>query len=202
MLFKKKKIQVQEISKDNQIGQPTQEEKPIETDKKLGLNEQVKQINEKIDILAGIKKKKPKEMKLRGFKKSRIKQWNRKNKRACLMLYENGYADLIKGQYTEGMIDTGEEKFRDGSALGVWLFKGKFPLYIYPNNSIQPIDRDSLFKKVVDTGNAIYSQTITLRRMQQQESDKNKGFKMGGFGMWIGIAIAAVVLAWLIFGGK
>lgn len=193
--FKKKK-------EDNLLPPDLPNEK-IESTGRVSINEQLKELNDKLDVLGNIGDKKEKKAKLKGFSHKKLKRLNKAKRTAVFMLRRTGSVELIKGELTNGMIKV-NENYYDGSAIYVWLFKHMnklIPFYIIPEWSIRPLARDEIYKKSIDEKTLIDSQVITLRAMKMEQVAKQDGKKMGGW-LWIGIAIAAAVIAFIIFGGK
>ena len=203
--IKKKKAITEELPKGEVKEESPKELKKelLAETKKLGLSDQVAEMNEKLDLIAGIKKKEAKKFKLKGFSVNKLKRLNKGKNRAILMLGSNGGVTLLKGEFMQGMVKVGENYY-DASAMYVWQFKkaNKFiPFYIIFESSIRPISREEVYTKAKDDNTLIDSQIITLRAMKQEQFDKGVGKKIGG-GAWIGIAIAAAVIIFMIFGGN
>ena len=170
--------------------------------KKLGLTEQVAELSEKLDLIAGIKKTPEKKFKLPGFKDKKLKKLNKGKNRAIFMLRRNGAVELLKGEYMQGMVKIGENYY-DASAMFVWMFKkmNKYtPFYIIPEWSIRPLCREEIYNQAKNENTLIDSQVITLRAMKLEQVGATNGVKMGGM-LWIGIAIAAIIIGFLFFGG-
>jgi len=177
-------------------------ELPKETSK-IGLSEQMQELNDKLDLIANTKKQGDKKFRLKGFSQKKLKRYNKGKYRAVLILRRNAAVELLRGEFVQGMIKVGENYY-DASAMYTWLFKRLnklIPFYIIPEWDIRPICREEIYKKAKQENTLIDSQVITLRAMKLEQVGKQEGKKMGGM-MWIGLAIGAIVIIYLIFSGK
>jgi DNA-binding transcriptional ArsR family regulator len=197
------KVELKEEPKEEGVINLDEVPLPKKEGDKLGLSDQIQEINEKLNIIAGIKKKEPKRFKLKGFSDKKLRRLNKGKKRAIFMLRQNGAVELLKGEYMQGMVKVGENYY-DASAMYVWQFKrmNKYtPFYIIPEWSIRPLAREEVYSKAVTEKTLIDSQIITLRAVKMEQVGKPQGQKMGGM-MWIGLIIGGLIIAWIIFGGK
>jgi hypothetical protein len=154
---------------------------------KLGISEQVDELNKKLDLIAGIKKVKEKKFKLPGFNQQKLKRYNKGKKRPILLLRHSGEVELLKGEFMSGMVKVGENYY-DASAMYIWLFRKMnklTPFYIIPEWSIRPICRESIYEKAKSENTLIDSQVITLRGMKMEQVAKVEGAKFGGAMVWV-----------------
>lgn len=169
---------------------------------KKGLNAKLTDMEQKLDMVLGVKERKQKKARLKKFNIGKIKRFNKKKNRAVILMSNNHNAVLVKGEYIAGMIKVGENYY-DGSAMFTWLWEGKQPVYFIPEWSIRPLAADEIYNKAKAEGELNNSQVITLRAMKLVEQDsEDAGKKKPNIMIFVGIAIAGIIIAWLVFGGK
>lgn len=208
-LDKVSKIQdLEEEKKEKQeIEVIPKEEKEItlisdESLKEKGLNAKVSDIEKKLDLALGAKDTKEKKARLKKLNINKIKRFNRGKNRSIIIMGAGQSLRLIKGEYINGMVRIGENYY-DGSACYTWLWENKQPIYVIPEWSIRPLSSKEVYDKAVEEETLIDSQIITIRAAKLVEPDlgDEKGRKKANPMMIIGIVIAAVIAAYVMFGG-
>ena len=172
-----------------------------------GLNEKINDLNTKLDLAIGLKQKKEKKAKLKKFSIGKVKRFNRGKNRACIVLSRNQGAKLVKGEFLHGMIKVVDknsvEHLHSADSCFVWLWEMKQPVYIIPEWDIEPLAAARLFSETAEKKTLIDSQRITIRAIELKEQEADEGKKKGlAPMMWIGIAIAGVIIAYIFFGGQ
>jgi len=175
---------------------------------KKGLREQLDELNEKINVIAGVKKKKGK---VKAFKvpfniKAQLKNVAKKKKVQVIYLQNNKNIKPTIGDIKEGMLIV-EGKVYDGSSNFMWLWNGKIPTAIVPEWDLQPIHDKTLARQITAEelqSDAIQNkrlsdpQTIILRSMEHRESLVGK--KLGSKAI-IWIVIGGIIAAYILFAG-
>jgi len=194
-------------STDSLSSEEPEEEESLElvgdsTLKHKGLSAKIGDIEQKLDLALGAKQKKEKKAKLKKFNLRKIKQYNRKRQRAVIILGSDQSMRLIKGEYLSGMIRIGQNYY-DGSAMFVWLWLGKQPVYVIPEWSIRPLSSKEIYDKAVKNKTLIDSQIITIRAAKMVEQDIGDGKIKKPLKpiTWILLMVVIGVVGYLLFGG-
>ncbi len=141
------RIKVPLIKKKEEIKEDTpQEETPEETPKK-GLVGQLKELNEKIDIISD-KKKQEKKLKKKKFKlpfkvKSQLKKLAVKDKVQVILLQRTRNIKPVIGDIRDGMLLV-KDMVYNGSVNATWLWNGKIPTMIVPEWDLQPLTPEGI----------------------------------------------------------
>ena len=180
---KKKKIEIQP---------------PKEVEKKpVGLASQVKELNEKIDMMTQAKtsKLKKKEFKLPFGMKGKLKKLARKNKVYVLYMRHNRTIEPLTSEIKEGMVIIGD-KIYDGSTDGVWLWRGNIPTLLIAEWDLKPITPERLLGQAIDDNSISHPQKIIIRAIELAEVMQSRGKISGKMMIWgaIGMAIVGYVL--------
>ncbi len=135
--FLKKK----ETEKPEELKEPEEEEPKVETPKK-GLIGQLKELNEKIDIISE-KDKQEKKIKKKKFKlpykvKSQLKKLAVKGKVQVILLQRTKNIKPIIGDLRDGMLLVNDMVY-NGSVDATWLWEGKIPTMIVPEWDLKPL---------------------------------------------------------------
>lgn len=180
--------------------QTPDDDTPIPDMQEKGINAKMSDIEHKLDLVLGVKQKKTRFGKLRKLNIRKLRAFNKKKNRACIMLRRNQGIELVKGEYINGMIRV-DDNYYDGGALYTWLWLGKQPLYVIPEWSTRPLAAEEVYKKAVEEGNLIDSQILTIQAMKQVEAELDDvGKKKPNIMMWLGIGGALLVGIWLFMG--
>jgi len=175
-------------------------EKPKETEKKPeGLSSQVKDLNDKLDMLTDAKKSKAKKKNfpMNWGHKGQLKTLANKSKVQVLLLSENKNMKPTIGEIKSGMLLVGD-KIYNGSADSVWLWNGKIPTMIVKEWDIQPLNIEKEYHKAVEDGRIAHPQTIMIRAMEFKEAMQPKGQLSSK--AWILIGVALIAGAYVLFG--
>lgn len=189
--------------KDNKE-EPKEEKKKIEIQppkevekKPVGLASQVRDLNEKIDMMTQAKtsKLKKKEFKLPFGMKGKLKKLARKNMVQVMYLKHNRTIEPLTSEIKEGMVIIGD-KIYDGSTDGVWLWRGKIPTMLIPEWDLKPITPERLLGQAIDDNSISHPQKIIIRAIELAEVLQSRGKISGKMMIWgaIGMAIVAYVL--------
>ena len=186
-----------------------EEEKP-----KKGLVGQIKELNEKIDLISETKKAekkfKKKRTKLPAKVKSKLKKLAVKNKAMVLLLRGTKGIEPVIGEIKAGMLLVGD-MVADAAVDGVWLWRGKYPTYILPEWDLKPLSKESInemrqplganemYKDTLENKRLSYPQQIILRAMEAKENLMLKA-KTNVKGIIITIVVVIVVMG-ILFGG-
>jgi len=149
----------------------TNPEQPKQIDnKEPGLKTQMKDLNEKLDLMAGRKKDpaKKKNFKLPFGMKGKLKKLVKKNKIQIMLLQSNKNIKPTIGEFKEGMLFVGD-KIYDGSADVVWLWDGKTPTAIIFEGDLKPLTSTRLYEKSVEENSTSHPQKIMIRAMELSE---------------------------------
>jgi len=151
-----KKQDKKDIKEIKQLEKALKEEKEIEmplppleekeTPKK-GLVGQLKELNEKIDIISD-KKKQEKKLKKKKFKipfkvKSRLKKLAIKNKVQVMLLQRTRNIKPVIGEIRDGMLLV-KDMVYNGAVNSTWLWNGKYPTMIVPEWDLQPLTPEGI----------------------------------------------------------
>ena len=169
-----------------------------------GLTAKMDDIQTQLNRVLGMQEKKEKKARLKKFSLSKLKRYNKKKNRAVIFMGSDQSLKLVKGEYFEGfkILKLGKNYYKAGATY-TWLWEGKQPCQIIPEWSLEPIAADPLYQKAKESNTLIDAQLATIQaaKMIEQEAEGADKKKMGK-GMWIGIAVAGIVVAWLFFGGQ
>ncbi len=190
------------------------EQEPKEQEPKKGLVGQLKELNEKMDIISDTrkaeKKFKKKSMKIPYKVKGKLKKLAVKNKAMVLLLRPTRSIDPVIGEIKAGMLLVGD-LIADGAVECTWLWRGKYPTYILPEWDLKPIGKEGidamrtplgakeLYEDTLKNKRTSYPQQIILRAMEAKESLMLK-VKPNTKGIIITIVVVIIVMA-VLFGG-
>ena len=185
--------------KDNKE-EPKEEKKKIEIQppkeiekKPVGLASQVKELNEKIDMMTQAKASniKKKEFKLPFGMKGKLKKLARKNKVQVMYLRHNRIIEPTSAEIKEGMIIIGD-KIYDGSTDGVWLWRGNIPTMLIAEWDLKPITPERLLGQAIEDNSISHPQKIIIRAIELAEVMQSRGKTSGKMMIWIAIGMAVV----------
>jgi len=151
-LKKEKKKEPEEIlEKEKEL--PLTSEEPESEPEKKGMMSQIKELNEKIDIISD-KKKAVKKLKKKKFKipfkvKSQLKKLAVKNKVQVMLLQRTKNIKPVIGEIREGMLLIKDGVY-NGAVNATWLWNGKYPTHIVPEWDLQPLTLEGI-KKMKET---------------------------------------------------
>lgn len=179
---------------------PTQEvQEEQRTEQTGGLSSQVKELNEKFDVLVGAKKNlKDKNVKFPMGVKGKMKTLAQKNKVLCFNLKTNMGADATIGELKNGLLWV-NNTWRNLETGMVYLWRGKVPCIFLPEWDLSPIGTKQYYDAVAAGRAGVDAQTVIIKAMEQNKV-LGAGTKMSGK-MWIFIILGAIVIGYLIFGG-
>ncbi len=139
------KVKIPFVKKKEQEEEPKEE--PPKEEPKKGLVGQLKELNEKIDIISD-KKKQEKKLKKKKFKvpfkvKSQLKKLAIKDKVQVLLLQRTRNIKPVIGEIRDGMLLI-KDMVYNGSVDATWLWNGKFPTHIVPEWDLQPLTPEGI----------------------------------------------------------
>lgn len=183
-----------EQKKEEPINQPPISERP----KERGINERLKDIEEKIDLTIPKQKGKQKffsmpfgfALKQKNIEKSFDKvQW--------LLLSNNGNVLPLVKQVKNGYIEH-NGKYYDTGAAFVYRWRGKTPTYVQPEWRISPLGPQDYESAVKAQLSSLEAQKTLIRAMEQAKLEEKTQFK-GSTIVWLGIG--AMVVGYILFAG-
>ncbi len=219
------KIKVPFLKKKEEIKEPEIEEKPEEEPKeeieeepkKKGLVGQLKELNEKIDIISD-KKNQEKKLKKKKFKlpfkvKSQLKKLAVKGKVQVMLLQTTRNIKPVIGEIRDGMLLI-KDMVYNGSVDSTWLWEGKIPTMIVPEWDLQPLTPEGikemkatsgmsaqqLMNYCLQFGRSVVPGKIIIRAIEAKQNQMLKG-KVGAKGIIIAVVIAIIIMAILFSGG-
>ena len=217
------KIKVPFIKKKEEVKEPEIEEKqeelkePEEEPKKKGLVGQLKELNEKIDIISD-KKNQEKKLKKKKFKlpfkvKSQLKKLAVKGKVQVMLLQTTRNIKPVIGEIRDGMLLI-KDMVYNGSVDSTWLWEGKIPTMIVPEWDLQPLTPEGikemkatsgmsaqqLMNYCLQFGRSVVPGKIIIRAIEAKQNQMLKG-KVGAKGIIIAVVIAIIIMAILFSGG-
>ena len=141
-LFKKKSTEEPKKVEEVKLPEPLKEVKPADPQQSRigGLSEKLNELNEKIDILADIKKDdktKSKQFKVPWKIRRQLKSLAKKNKVLVFYLRANRNIIPITTSIQDGLIKI-EDKYYQCDVPFIYLWLGKFPAIVLPEYSINP----------------------------------------------------------------
>lgn len=102
---------------------------------------------------------------------------------------ENGVITGEKQQLEEGVFLTKDKNWHAPSKGSLLSLNGKFPVYIQPSWSVNPITLNEL--KEIKPTNEVYGMKLIFAKMLKAAITNKK--KMGSAVIWIGIGIAVII---------
>lgn len=196
-LNEKMKEEKKKMDKPPEPPKEMKKEEPKE--KKHGLNQKLKDIDEKLEMITETKKHgekaKKKSFKLPLGMKGKLKKLAVKNKVQVMLLQHNKNILPTIGEIKEGLIVVGE-KYYNGSDDVIWLWNGKIPTTIIPEWDLQPLTKSLLVKDAEDNKRIAHPQTIIIRALELKEALKLK--KATGSVIWY--ILGGLTLAYVLFG--
>ncbi len=202
-IFKKKKqkeegIQIlteepkQEPIRENTPA-PMQEEGP-----QKGLGSQVKELNEKLDLLMPkIKEEKLKPFKLPWNIRSKLKNLHKSNSVMVLLLRTDRTVQPMVAKIENGLIYV-NEKWHNCATDFIYLWLGKSPMIVLPEWDLNPIGTKDYYDAIKE-GRNVEAQTVIIRAIEQAQIEEKK--KLSGM-MWIWIIIGAIIVGYVLFAGQ
>jgi len=203
--LKKKEEPIEETPKEPE-GEP----------KKKGLVGQLKELNEKIDIISD-KKKQEKKLKKKKFKipfkvKAQLKKLAVRNKVQVMLLQRTRNIKPVIGEIRDGMLLI-KDMIYNGSVDSTWLWNGKYPTHIVPEWDLQPLTPEGIEEmKTTSTlspselrayclkyGRSAEPEKIILRAIEAKQNLMLKG-KANVKTIIITIVIVIIIMA-VLFGG-
>ena len=142
--FLKKKEEIKE--EPEELKELEEEEPKVETPKK-GLVGQLKELNEKIDIISD-KTNQDKKLKKKKFKvpfqiKNQLKKLAVKGKVQVMLLQRTRNIKPVIGELRDGMLLI-KDMIYNGGVDSTWLWDGKIPTMIVPEWDLQPLTPDGI----------------------------------------------------------
>lgn len=196
---KKDMVEITIPLKKKKEEEPQEEETP----KKGGLASQVRELNEKIDIIAQTKKQerkfKKKQFKLPFQVKSQLKKLALKHKVQVMLLQRNRNIKPTIGEIKDGMLIIDKQTIHDCPMDCVGLWNGKIPTVILPEWDLEPLSLSKLYKDTLENKRLSDPQKIIIRQLEFKESLMPK--KISVKGIVIAIVITVIVLAVMWGGG-
>ncbi len=199
-----------------------QEEEPGEREeepKRKGLVGQLKELNEKIDIISD-KKNQEKKLKKKKFKlpfqvKSQLKKLAVQNKVQVMLLQRTRNIKPVIGEIRDGMLLVGKDQIYNGSIDATWLWNGKYPTHIVPEWDLQPLTPEGIEEmKATSTlspselhtycikfGRLAVPGKIIIRAIEAKQN-LMLGSKANMKAIIITIVIVIIIMAVLFSGGK
>lgn len=168
------------------------------SDVKVGLNDRMASIEEKMDLMIGkgrIKKGKP--FKLPYKVKSQLKNIAEKGKVMVIYLGTNRNLGMTVAKVTRGGIII-DGKFRNCSMDFVYLYRGKIPCIVLPEWDLNPIGTKDYYDAKEAKRNPD-PQDVIISMIENKENQEKK--KIGGKAL-LWILVAGAILAYVLFSGK
>jgi len=166
--------------------------------KRVGLNEKIDSISEKLEILTNTDKfENKKTTKLLKYNvKRQLKSLWLKNKVLIVLLKTNRAIHTMTAEIREGMIVVNGVPHSCSTDF-VYLWHGKYPAIILPEWSLVPIGTAEYYTRK-DSGEKSDAATTIIKMIERK--DLIGGKALGGKNM-IWLIIGAIVVLYLIFGG-
>lgn len=191
--FKKDSVEVKPETKEevNHDGQ--------EQPKPAGINEQLKEIRETLDLIAP----KPAEGKIKPVKmpwkmKRQLKKLAKQDKVEVFLLKTNRSAFPIVAKIENEMIKINDKYYRCSEPF-VYLWMGKYPAIFLPEWSLTPIGTKDYYEAMKEGKFGVSDESVIIQAMKMAQLDEKKKFS-GMTLLWFIIGIG--VLAYVFFGGK
>jgi hypothetical protein len=168
-----------------------------------GLTSKIDDMQKQLNLVLGMKTKKEKKAKLKWFNLRKLKRYNKGKNRSVILMGNDQSLKLVKGEYFEGFkIIKVNKGYYPAGAVYTWLWGCKQPCYMIHESSLEPIASSAIYAAAKKSGNLIDPQMATIQaaKMIEQEKEGEEKKKMNVM-VWVGIAIAGVIVAWLFFGG-
>ena len=214
--FLKKKEEKPEIKKE--IEKPEEITEQEEEPKKKGLVGQLKELNEKIDIISQ-KDKQQKKLKKKKFKlpfqvKSQLKKLAVKNKVQVMLLQRTRNIKPVIGEIRDGMLLI-KDMIYNGSVDSTWLWNGKIPTMIVPEWDLKPLtpqgieemketstmSAQELMNYCIKFGRSAVPGKIIIRAIEAKQNQMLSGSKASMKTIIITIVIVIIIMAVLFSGG-
>lgn len=224
------KIKIPFLKKKKEIKEPEIEEKPEEVEKPEALKEleeqepkrkglvgQLKELNEKIDIISD-KKNQEKKLKKKKFRlpfkvRSQLKKLAVKGKVQVMLLQTTRNIKPVIGEIRDGMLLI-KDMVYNGSVDSTWLWEGKIPTMIVPEWDLQPLTPEGiremkatsgmsaqqLMNYCLQFGRSVVPGKIIIRAIEAKQNQMLTG-KVGAKGIIIAVVIAIIIMAILFSGG-
>jgi hypothetical protein len=166
-----------------------------EEETKVGLIQQVDDLNKKIDTLLKIKPKKDGTFKIPWGVRSKIKSQLKKKKVLVAYLQNNKMMDWKWGEQVGDQVKI-DNKIFDMSEGTVWLYKAKFPMMVVPEWSMRPIGI-----KEYEEAKALHSTTDEEELLIKAIERKELGTALGGLNwkMILLILAGAAAVIFIVF---
>ncbi len=216
--FFKKKPQEEEIKEEIPEEEKPEELKELgeQEPKRKGLVGQLKELNEKIDIISD-KGKQEEKLKKKKFKlpfkvKSQLKKLAVKNKVQVILLQGTRNIKPLIGELRDGMLLI-KDMVYDGSVDATWLWNGKIPTMIVPEWDLKPLTPDGI-KEMKETSGMTAQELANycvkfgrlstpgkiIIRAIEAKANQMLGAKANTKAIIITIVIVIVIMA-VLFGG-
>lgn len=170
--------------------------------KPMTIPEQLKSLNEKIDIITKIDatKKKKKEFKMPGSVRSRLKKLAKNNEVMVALLQENRNVFPTIGKIDNGMLIIGDRVY-NGSAEGVWFWNGKFPCMLIPEWDLNPLTPNRLKNKTHEDKSLAYPGVVIMRALESRERLEKLGARKFSPKMILIFFLVGAAVLYVLFGG-
>jgi DNA-binding transcriptional MerR regulator len=173
-----------------------EEKKEIVKSDSGGLSYQVKELNDKMNLLLPNKE----ELKKKGFKmkfnvKRKLKHLAKKNQVLVVYMRNNRTIEAQIADIKDGLINIGGV-FHQCSLDFVFMWEGKYPCIVLPEWDMTPIGTEQYYQ-AVKQGRTTDAQSVLIRAI---ESKENLGKKKMDPKLTIGIIIGIAVLGYVLFG--
>lgn len=181
-----------------------QEPEEINPKEPISMREQLKDLNEKINILTETKEKKIKNKSFKILSKVKrqtknLKKLTERNKIQVMYLKADGSIVPTIGERKEGMIMIGN-KIYNGDGNIIWRWNGNTPTAIISEWDLQPITMDTLVKTTEELKSTIHPQTIMIRAFELIEAGATKKGMSGKALLLLGIV--ATVVIYIVMNGQ
>ena len=169
----------------------------IENKHPIGLTSQLKEVNERLDLLTKDKtKKKNKEFNVPNKIKRQLKKLALKNKLMVILLTRNRGMIPMVTEIKDGFININGTPHQCSPDF-IYLWKGKYPAIVLPEWDLNPIGTKDYYDAVKDKRVADPI-AIAIRMMENRESImKNKLSPK----VWIFIGLAIIAGLYVLLGG-
>ena len=195
----KKKEEKEEIKINKEQIKEIKDVDPINIENKhpIGLTSQLKEVNERLDLLTKDKtKKKNKEFNVPNKIKRQLKKLALKNKLMVILLTRNRGMIPMVTEIKDGFININGTPHQCSPDF-IYLWKGKYPSIVLPEWDLNPIGTKDYYDAVKDKRVADPI-AIAIRMMENRESImKNKLSPK----VWIFIGLAIIAGLYVLLGG-
>lgn len=198
----KEEVKVEKKEEVKVKKEPREIKPPMDVEpKSTGLSSQVRNLNEKLELLTGAKesKTKKKNFKLPMGMKGKLKKLAKLNQVQVMYLQHNRNIKPLTAEIIEGMVVVGDKVY-DGSTDGIWLWNGKIPTLLIAEWDLKPISASRLHGEAVEDGSIAHPQKIIIRAIELKEALQG-GKKLSSKAI-IWIMIGVVIVGYVLFANQ